>query len=91
MDSTIVLLILALVIAGTVYFSIECFEDALQRSIMRNVILLLLFILIELCGLMYMSGYYNFEELISIVFISEIDLCLMIFSLVETIYRKFKL
>ncbi|EHJ00827.1 hypothetical protein CDLVIII_4311 [Clostridium sp. DL-VIII] len=91
MDSTIVLLILALVIAGTVYFSIEYFEDALQRSIMRNVILLLLFILIELCGLMYMSGYYNCEELISIVFISEIDLCLMIFSLVETIYRKFKL
>ncbi|OOM77881.1 hypothetical protein [Clostridium sp. BL-8] len=91
MDSTIVLLILALVIAGTVYFSIEYFEDALQRPIMRNVILLLLFILIELCGLMYMSGYYNCEELISIVFISEIDLCLMIFSLVETIYRKFKL
>ncbi|WP_315065837.1 hypothetical protein [uncultured Clostridium sp.] len=91
METAIVLLILALVIAGTVYFSIEYFENVLQKPIMRNVILLLLFILIELYVLMYMSGYYNCEEIISIIFISEIDLCLMIFSLVETIYRKFKL
>jgi hypothetical protein len=88
---SVVLLILALIIAGIVYFSIEYLEGVLQRPIMRYVILLLLFILIVLYGLMYVSGYYAVEEIIHITFISEIDLCLIVFSFVEKIYRKFKL
>ncbi|WP_297421003.1 hypothetical protein [Clostridium sp.] len=91
MDIIIASLILSLIIAGIVYFSVKSFENILKKNIMRYVICLLLIILIIFHILLYLSQYGGYGDIIDSIFICEVELFLIIFSIIEKLYEKFKI
>ncbi|EKQ57936.1 MULTISPECIES: hypothetical protein [unclassified Clostridium] len=90
MDIIIASLILSLIIAGIVYFSVKSFENILKKNIMRYVICLLLIILIIFYILLYLSQYGGYGDIIDTIFIWGVELFLIIFAIIEKLYEKFK-
>lgn len=87
MGIIVILLLLSLIIAGIIYFSIETLEQLLNRNIMRYIIIILLIIFIALYAFIDISGYNKWEEMIEIIVIFSIELFLIIFSFIEKLYK----
>lgn len=85
-----ILLIMSVIIAGVIYWVVKCFESAAKKNIMIYVILLLLIILIALYTFMSLSKYDGCVGIIYIIFILAIDLLLVIFLLIEKLYKKLR-
>jgi len=82
-------LIILVIISGLVYSIVKIFEFVLKKNIMKYVILLFLIISVALYGFIYLSNYDGSGGFI-FIFIFVIDLLLILLSLIEKLYKKFK-
>lgn len=89
MDAIEYYLIISVIISGIVYSIVKIFEFVLKKNIMKYVILLFLIISVALYGFIYLSNYDGCGGFI-FIFIFVIDLLLIILSLIEKLYKKFK-
>ena len=82
-------LIISVIISGLVYSIVKIFELVLKKNIMKYVILLFLIISIVLYSFIYLSNYDGCGGFV-FIFIFVIDLLLIILSLIEKLYKNFK-
>ena len=89
MDAIKYYLIISVIISSLVYSIVKIFEFILKKNIMKYVILLFLIISVTLYGVIYLSDYDGCGGFV-FIFIFVIDLLLIILSLIEKLYKKFK-